>query len=97
MTTTRYPRLGDYVAVEECEFVSGNSSVPFIVPVAAHFGTLVKTDATTYALIENNVHVAIITAVYSTCEDEYKEPYLLISGWKKDGEKLTHIRWVVTK
>lgn len=98
---TSCPKPGDYVAVQECEFVSGNSSVPFVIPVAEHFGTLTKIDDTTYTLIDDGAVVATLTsvyrAVYGTEEDGFEEPTLFISGWRTtDTGGLTHTRWVVT-
>ena len=95
--TISCPKPGDYVAVEGYEFVSGNSSVPFLIPVAEHFGTLTKIDDTTYTLIDDGVVVATLTSVYSVYEDEECGEFTLISGWRTtDIGGLTHTRWVVT-
>lgn len=95
-TTINYPKPGDFVAVEECGFVSGNSSIPFIIPVAEHLGTLTKIDDTTYSLVEDGATVATLTSVYLVEEDGWKQPRLLVSGWKADNGGLTHTRWIIT-
>src|SRR4030066_338827 len=67
---SRYPAHGDFVVVEECEFVSGNSSVPFAVATGEYLGTLTRVDDTTYGLVDDDGSVVVaIPHVYEGEED----------------------------
>lgn len=79
-TANRLAKPGDFVLVEQHEYVSGVSSIPYALPTGEFIGTLTQLGDTEYALVDDNHHqVAMISGVYDVTES--LSGRLLLRGW----------------